>query len=194
MTAPATAAVKGFAGAAWAALMAKMGSQSTTAAAQAPSESKFQFAGGVAYASETDTATAQIGDGVTTPARTIVKAGGDITVQAVTGLQPNLTATGATEPSKADAKDEEPVPVTVNGAVGVAYGDYSQTANAYVNADANVDAQGAITVQAQAENQIDPNGFLGYSLFKAIEGINTPADFHSDAAASQVVGKNDDGT
>ena len=153
-----------------------------------PTSNNFDVSGAFAVVVDSNDVAARIGDGLTSDgsSKAKVEADGSITVSATVEARPDVSAVAKSTNSAATkngAKDPVfgPMPqgaadtrnagydatadVAKNGgAVAVSVGVYSNTANAYISGDAEVDSKGALTVSANTLNQIDPLSLWGANL------------------------------
>ncbi|MEO1620128.1 MAG: DUF4347 domain-containing protein [Cyanobacteria bacterium J06632_3] len=146
-------------------------SASKTASSQTQGRvSSFQMGAGTAYVEDTNTVMARIGgqfedgDDTDTTAATVTSQGGDITVHAKVDNRPDVSASSLlenkgdlkTDPSSASASSQAAETTDDEGAfagsVGVAIGDYQNTARAYIGNGAVVNAAQDLSVKSETIN------------------------------------------
>jgi hypothetical protein len=122
---------------------------------QAP---KFEAGAAFSVDVEDNFATARVGPGA------ILKAGGDVTVDAMMNDRPAVVATSDVEapPNPTGGTAD---PTKFNGSVAVAIAIYNTTANAYIGANATVDAGGKLAVTSEVYN--DYQLAYGINLYQA---------------------------
>jgi hypothetical protein len=141
--------------------------------------------GGVEDSRYAITGLSQMDSSITVRPITPVEADGLINVTSTVTNRPNYTSDTTVQPDKpteVDAKDYDPKkekakPRKNAAALAIPIGFLINHADAYIAGDADVNAVGALTVQANAINQIDPTKLWGYNLI-APDTSNQP-DFTS---------------
>ena len=141
-----------------------------------------QGAVSVAFADETNTTTARIGDGDST--HSTVNASGTISVNSTIDNRPKLSAqssaigAGDTTDVKGLTKVQGTAKVGISLAIGV--GLFTNHADATISGNAIVNAKNAISVNAATVNQIDPLKLWGANLVSPFLDKNTTAKYNSD--------------
>nr|WP_293778378.1 DUF4347 domain-containing protein [uncultured Oxalicibacterium sp.] len=150
-----------------------------------PASNKWDIGAGFAVAIDINDVQARIGDGAATLAAAEVEAGGDISVSALVESRPSVSASSSIE-------NEATKPETIGtnakwgASVSIAVGVYSDTAQAIINGDAQVDARGALKVEGKTINQIDPDSLWGVNLVKSFNKDSTTPKFLSTDGSKEV--------
>ena len=142
-----------------------LGSQSAPTAAQVPA---VQAAASVAIDVETNTATASIG------ANAALSVLGDLTVDANTNDRPNVIASSGISQSGPN-QSSSVGPTEFAGSFAVAIGQYTNTANAFIDSNATANSGGNLSVTAETNNDFE----LSYG-FNVIQALEQKPDFMTD--------------
>lgn len=119
----------------------------------------FDVGAGIAVVVDTNTVEAHIGDGANRVKLTgdnAVSADGSISVHARTDNVPDVTAKSLIQdpPTVSAPRESTPTKTKFGGSVAIAFGDYRDTARAYINKGAVVNARGSLTVRSETLNDV----------------------------------------
>ena len=125
---------------------------------------------------DTNIVTAQIGS-EDSDSRVTVKAEGDITVEATSETRPDLTATSFVNNEASLRKDVKEGKTDKAGSISLAVGLFEDDVDALIHGNADVDAEGILSVDARALNDIQYDNLWGKNLTTELYAYS---DFHTE--------------
>ncbi|MFM6005597.1 MAG: hypothetical protein ACKPA7_18285, partial [Sphaerospermopsis kisseleviana] len=161
----------------------KLSSKTADAATKSGGQAQsLDLGSAVAIADYSNNVTARIGAGAT------VKSQGDISINAKVDSRPDVGAGSAiSDPSNGDASaTNQPAKVAISAAVAI--GDYKNNAYAYIDNNAIVDAQKALTIKSEAVNDFQLS--YGVNLFSSL--TTAPEKTYDSNQSGSVTVKLDD--